>query len=329
MELLKKTNINKLLKSIEIVFSKIPEDFLRRAIIDYFTLKNYGFVTDININSTKEYNIRKTSNKMTKEEAFSIMEEFFSTLPSDIYEICKKEFTNLPNIIEFVPVSKNSEVLASTYNNNGSYTIKTPPIKTFDELNPLIHEYGHLISFHYKDMNEWSNDYSTFLAEFSSTFIHLLLLKHLLENEKYKIDSLDTMISLYNTMISNINLIKTRKRYAEESLDYAGDPDNNNEKFYQYLNSKYLLDLNDFNSLYTSDCTTYMPYIIGTMLSIELAKVYDEDPNRAFEIYKKILTLEENRTCDYLSKINEMGIVPGKHIEEFHQELVRKKTNFR
>lgn len=253
--------------------------------------------------------IDEKENNYQKDEIIRYARQFYlDNTPSIIFNKIERILKNTKNYIDISKKKNNScvfgEFLGIPILNKMYITVNEN--NKADAVNTLIHELGHAIVFLNNEKKYYNGNY--LFREISPFLMELINDDYYKSNIKY-----NRILTLYNSAYDVLSLFKLCKIYLLHNC-----PTNN--KFEDILINNDVTLFGEYKSLNSTDVDIEekINIIISFFTSLELYMIYKENSKEAFEIYNKIIKLDNS--YDEIIKISEYVDV-GKNINAYIKKL--------
>ena len=266
------------------------------------------------------------TNKFKYDDLLYLTNEFYKTIDPELYNIFEKQFNKRYRNFRFSKdLSENQGYSGMSYyvKDLDETLIEVEKKKEYDNLLTIIHEYGHAISFNYlkDDPDTYARDV---YCEIESTFMELIAMDYFAKLNEFKNDNSEQRNRFFNSFILDNDRILTTYNMTVIFKLYLEFFDNINYKEYKSIVRKLMnLKNKDFNNLFSSDILSSLKYSLSTFVSLELYHIYQTDPDKAFYLYKKILSLKDKTPITFDNSLNEMNIFIGKNVKTYVRKLTK------
>lgn len=320
----KRTILNTL-ENIRINLSKerIPGSVDILLEYDYKFLSETSFLWPIikGVANIEEPTIKlpKNNRKFSLKEIIDILHDFFKNSTSkSIYEIFLKIYNENKKSIRFINgdnLSYTGEIIYLEYFKR--FYIMGCIENSIEDIMTFAHEFGHAIQFYLNFNNNLYKELNVYI-EIVSIFFELICNEHLLSSF-YS----DAIINAYDTLGKHLDSAKNLD--SELILLRAIKSDN---IFELRKNIDILLchltkeDMNNFMAL--KPASDYI-YVIAFNIATNLFMIYKEDPEYAFYLVNKIISLDLNLSKeDYFKELLSLDVTDIRRPKDYNELILRR-----
>lgn len=313
------------LETIKINLSKerIPGEIEILLENDYKYLTESIFLWPIikDISSIEESSIilSKTNRKFSLKEIIDILHDFFkNNTPKNIYKIFLDIYNENKKSIRFINgdnLNYTGEIIYLEYFKK--YYIMGCIQNSIEDIMTFAHEFGHAIQFYLNFNNNLYGELNIYI-EIISIFFELICNEYLL-NSFYS----DASINAYETLTKHLDSAKNLE--SELILLNAIKSDNldklrkNIDELLLHLTKE---DINNFMNLMPA--RDYI-YVIAFNIATNLFMIYKDDPEYAFYLVNKIITLDLNLSKeDYFKELISLDVTNINRTKEYNELILRR-----
>lgn len=264
--------------------------------------------------------------KLSQGEIMNLTKGFYGTLDDEIYTAFLKIFKHRHTHLKFSNMLFFTSYDGYTYHSSssGDTFIKLANTGNMDNLFACIHEFGHAISYTFKDKidNPYRGD---LFIEIEAIFMELLAMDYFESLSPEMADAVNAeRILLYNSILNDIKDTVNKVNIVMELINEKIDVQ---RSFYPGLIA-YLKDRLNLSSKEVKDASKFtleslFSYPFGALIAIELYKLYHDDPVKAMDIYKSIIKTNNISDQDFYKMIKSMGISPCSNVDYFVRKISR------
>ena len=283
----------------------------------------YNFAYKSNLKDIPEGVIKE---KLTKEDLLDLTNCFYSSIDKDIYSyfepIFKERFSHFwfnPSFLSkmFDGFTYHSEIANDTFisvNNFGNVVT----------LFAIIHEYAHALWWNGRNSDCLDFEDSVF-DETEAIFMELIAADFFTK----KCPNLSNDIQIanfdsYNTSLTDMDIIMYKNDFKNKIVDLdISLRDLNAHSLMKIFKKEMGLTKGDIHKIFAMPAHVLCPYPIGTLTAIELYLIYEKDPEKGLDLYKKIMNLKAQDNQDYYEQIKKMGISPSENIDIYERKLMK------
>ena len=264
--------------------------------------------------------------KFTKEDALNLTASFYNSLDEDIKKYFDRLFKERFNHLRFTCSINSILFSGGTFHSNiaDETFIVSQYNKTFANILTLIHEYAHAISFQLNrnKMTEVQND---LFCEIEAVFMELVAMDYFEKNfPEYKSDIYESRLDCYISTISDAISVCDKFEFDNIFKDFSIDP--NKKSFLEMimlLKRETNLNYSQLLCIFNLPAIVISKYPLGTLVAIELYKVYEENPNEAFNLYRRIIQLNGLPSKQMYEELKKMGLNPSTNIDILERKLTK------
>lgn len=306
--------------------ANIAEEFYKEFLVFNHLRFLWEWLLDFYFNAQNIEIIAKPKNILiSKEDATSLSHDFFkNATPKDVYFDFLKLFSQKDHFdyVYGAPSDFCAESFFIPYFND--LYVQIAPSYCFDDVSTIAHEYGHGIqNLRNYEPKLYSTNY-TFI-EIISTFFDFLSLDYYSRVPEFDKIAQYKLKKLYNAKHDHASNIMCFIAFIKElELEKIDNKKETIEKI-KTLNPNELYIFGEI--MKERKISEDIPYILGTIISIELLKIYHEDPEKAFYLINQIINIDANVPPPiYFNKILSLGIRLNNSTNYFEQHLKRELT---
>jgi len=257
--------------------------------------------------------------EVTIETLFKLMEEFFKeALDKELYKIFKTMFKDRSRLVYFNNIGtgfKGAEAILLAYYRE--VYIRLRRTHKIEDLGNLAHEYGHGIESLYNEGFELTPGNILF-SEIVSTFFELLCLDYMRTKREFIKASTD-----YETRIFSAIVDRSKQITAEQII--LNNPNLTRKSLDRQIKNSEIFTSDKIyttEDLLKKESPSYIKYIIGYLIAVEIFMVYVMSKEKGLELLKKVMSLEpENLQNENYEKILTMGIMPNQNIFDYKKTI--------
>ncbi len=257
----------------------------------------------------------------TKNDLITLTHDFYKSLGGNIYKTFRKNFQNIDNHLSFQKYKEKYDSRAFTIPVSylDEYFVKIYQSKNITDLASMVHEYGHVVAI----STNYKYNIDNYFSEIIPLFMELLVLDYYYNLTK------DKTVYLYA-----IGCFNKKVDQGYSLTDLINIMQNEKEKFknsYELWNMTQKLDISedDFNlSMEDINGDAYI-YLPAYMITIELYKSYQNDPEKTLDIIDKMLKFNLVNLKEDYQKLLFLGIKPNYNLEEYERVLKQKELALR
>jgi hypothetical protein len=268
---------------------------------------------------TSEFSLKEKRKilTLTDDELLSLTHDFYKNTNNYLFGNFIDVFQKRKDHIEF-DESANNYVHGVTYpiHTSKDAFIKIYKWNTIEDLIAIIHEYMHAISASINPNHLYEKKY--LYTEVDTLFIEMLVRDFIKEvfNEEM---SINEKVIAHEKIKEEASILCSLIRLIEMEMN----------KKTKYITSEQLRK-NALKAGLTDqsiDDVLHNPnrynetYIIGYSLAVELYEIYKQDKDKAFDILKRFILLKNYYSQEMHSIIEELGLHPNTHLEEFQKNI--------
>lgn len=202
------------------------------------------------------------------------------------------------------------------------FYVQIAPERSFNDVASIAHEYAHgiqLINNYHPNMY----NVNFVFMEIISVFFDFLTYDYYSKNPELGSYAKAEFKNFYNNKIDCSTNIIWLIAYIKE-LDIKNDNIKNAiRKITMFMSTgeKYAFECTCQERKISED----IPYVLGTAISIELLNIYHQDPEKAFYLIKKIISINPVLPAgEYFNQILNLGIILGQSTPIFEKNLKRE-----
>ncbi|MGN1378839.1 MAG: hypothetical protein ACI4XR_00335 [Bacilli bacterium] len=283
---------NEYLKQV-LVFEDMISTLASKDLFENKDIKNYSYKTKIN-----------------KNDLFELTYDFYKKQDKTIFEIFEILFKNRQDNVFFMKNTIDKYFCGATYqliDNNDIY-ITTTRYNDIRDVTILIHEYGHAIAIYLNGLDKTKyNSFEPF-SEIESIFFEILSFDYLDSIHLNDIDSYNNRKNFLIDLFCNATIIDN-KFLIYENINPLQDKINHS--YYRDIKNKYNINKNDLRFIYSSPVEIDLMYVISSLYAMELYDIYLKNPDKAFNLYKKIITLNYPTYEEYINELSNLYLFPN------------------
>ncbi|MGN1378840.1 MAG: hypothetical protein ACI4XR_00340 [Bacilli bacterium] len=273
------------------IFKNMISSFTNKDIIGNEEIFNFSYNTKVN---TKDL--------------FELTFDFYKKQDKRIFEIFEKFFNDRQNNVFFTSTPINNDFDGATFQFSGidKVFIHINSHEDIRDVPLLIHEYGHAIAFY---LNGFDNiKYNSFepFSEIESIFFEILSFDYLDSIHLDDIDSYNKRKSYLVNLFCNAAIIENKFLIYNFIHTILNDKIN-----YRAIKKEYYINKSDLKNIYSSSIETKLKYVISSLYAMELYDIYLKNPDKAFNLYKKIITLNYPTYEEYINELSNLYLFPN------------------
>lgn len=254
------------------------------------------------------------------------------TVTTDFYHQFKGPFqesydtlaASFGNRLYFRKPNRNELYGGNTYSVYGTNEVFIETIKanTLHDYISLIHESSHGITCKLNQDIMW--DWGKYcLIEVDSLFFEMIGTEYVSRINNVLEDGIKTKIATFKDHLYSADIICSKlEMYSKLSTKDL----KNKRTVAQFYKKEIGYDKTlTFDAMY-SRIQEYMHYVISYLIAIELYIIFINDQNRALDLLYKIVMLKDLSNEGYLLKVRELGVEPGKNVQEYYRLLLNEEN---
>lgn len=259
------------------------------------------------VNDDIKYYSYKT--KINTNDLFELTYDFYKKQDKKIFEIFEILFKNRQDNIFFTKNKFDKYFCGATYQllDNNIYIAMTK-YNDIRDVTILIHEYGHAISIYLNGLDKNKNDSYEPFSEIESIFFELLSFDYLDSIHLNNKDSFNSRKKFLIDLFCNATIIDNKFLIYENNNTFQ---DNINNSYYQDIKNKFNINKNDLRFIYSSPVEIDLMYVVSSLYAMELYDIYLRNPEKAMELYKKIITLNYPTYEEYINELSNLYLFPN------------------
>lgn len=324
--------LHELYVSLWDVFNITSECYSRKndtVVYDYQFFKAFPFVTELIYDSEKlpdlllgEYTYQR---QISLNEAFEIVHDFYKQTDDKIFSAFLKLFSQRFTHFKFYNALKSSFYCGNTYLSEtaNEVFISVNKANNISLATIITHEYGHGIDFLLNHQNCMISAKAQF-DEIISIFMELILFDYL-ESYTHLANDLDYERKIYySTLINDLEKLDAKLCIANEFAHVFENPDVADISFHELFSNvkkEQGFSQSEINKLMKNPAYATSPYVIGSLIALELYHIYQTDQEYAFYLLHQINTLEASTPTEIYNKIKELDINPTQSVDTYIRKL--------
>lgn len=253
----------------------------------------------------------------------SMTNSFYKQFKGIFYEKYLELESNFRTRLHFKKISGQYNMGGNTHaiKNTDIIYIDVGKSNTFQDYISHIHESSHgITSLINRDIMWDFNKYA--LIEVDAIFFELLGLDFVGNSLNNEEDSLIVKRASFIDYLCSAELICSKMDlYNDVSQDNLG----NVKLIKAYYKNKCKYNKQMIKEALFTTIGSIFHYVISYLIAIELYYIYMSDQEYALDLLYKIITAKNLGIVDYLELIDNIGIIPGQHIEEYCDSIFGKK----
>jgi len=278
-----------------------------------------------------DFKDERFENHFSEDDIFDLVHEFYEQMPPLIYNIFIRQFNQRHSHFNFSNSKLKTFYTGHSYisPSTGDCFIKVQRTGKISDAVVTAHEYGHVIDYYIHPYITRPECYTT-TAEVTSIFMELLAMDFWQSYEEFKRDIQIEKEKFYSCLLESGNTLRDKFMIFKESNYFFNDTTYGDfafDTFFKILRHSLELSRKELNMILKNPASCIMPYTLSSLIALELYHIYQTDPDFAFYLYKKFITIRANTALELDQKINELGIHPSTHTDTFIRKLGINKTN--
>ena len=295
----------------------------------YSYFKEYGFIEKYFDMMAQVDNIGDAiytpENYISQDYNFELVHDFYKQTNPIYFEAFQKFFNERFTHFKFTKPGPGHFYSGGTYVSHtaNELFIAVNDTKDLDIVDLTAHEYGHAINYYLHPQNSFIRAKSHY-EEITSIFMELLCFDFLDTKPELINDVNYQRKKLFITLLNDIEKMDFHLTLANNFgyvIEHDDAEDMSFNKLYKKTMNELSLTKKEFNILLQNAAYYISPYVIGTLIAIELYHIYQNDPEKAFYLLEQIHQIEAETPEEVDRKINELGICPTQSIDTYTRKL--------
>lgn len=267
--------------------------------------------------STKLPDLEIKRCSLSKDDLLSLTHDFYKSLNRYFFGNFMKNFRMRRDHIKFVNEIENDAggITTPIMTTKEAY-IKICRLNTIEDYISVVHEYGHAITL---QINPYHLSYDKrYFVEATPIFMEFLasdFYQRQTNNNEAPIFTIDKHLEY----IDDAKKIKMILSLIEEEEKLSQEFSSTKE-MRKHLNHNLFTD-KCFDESFNFANNPDEEYLASYMIAIELYMLYKEDKDKALDILKRIILLDEMSEEEYYCNIKKLGIIPNFSLRNFERNL--------
>lgn len=257
---------------------------------------------------------------LTDDDKFSLVYDFYHDMVNkDLFKLFYQSFLQRKKHVSFTKLGEFGDFNGKCFylRSLDESFIKVNRLSTMHDIITLVHEYGHDI--HYK-INYFQQLFSAPFLEIVSIFMELLSYQYFAKFPEL-VDGVNIIEYIQFDYLKDPTNVSVLKTDLIEDIDIESIK--NKRVLESILRNRFGVSKKYVEKLMICSIE-YLPYMISTLVAIELLDLYNRDKDKAFYVLKEILNVEDTNAIVIYNKMLELGIELNSHTQEYQEKIIRQ-----